>query len=134
MRFVRAGIGLALLLLVACGQSSTPSVERASLASCDTTPNCTTVTGTCITVSCMSNACVTNATAGCCGGSNAKCDDGNPCTADTCVANACLNTLILPLTAGRLDVCYISAVLGGPFSGARIRDKYKSGPSAEAPG
>jgi hypothetical protein len=32
---------------------------------------------------------------------------------------------ILPLTAGGLDVCYISAVLGGPFSGARIRDKYK---------
>lgn len=28
---------------------------------------------------------------------------------------------ILPLSAGGLDVCYISAALGGPLSGARIR-------------
>jgi hypothetical protein len=26
-----------------------------------------------------------------------------------------------PLTAGAFDVCYISAVLGGPFSGSKIR-------------
>ena len=28
---------------------------------------------------------------------------------------------ILPLSAGGLDWCYISAALGGPLSGARIR-------------
>jgi hypothetical protein len=33
----------------------------------------------------------------------------------------------LPLSAGALDLCYISAVLGGPLSGAKIRDKYKTG-------
>jgi hypothetical protein len=27
----------------------------------------------------------------------------------------------LPLSAGALDLCYISAVLGGPISGAKIR-------------
>lgn len=34
---------------------------------------------------------------------------------------------VLPLTAGGLDVCYISAVLGGPLSGARIREGQKAG-------
>ncbi len=33
----------------------------------------------------------------------------------------------LPSTAGGFDVCYISAALGGPFTGAKIRDKYKAG-------
>jgi hypothetical protein len=28
---------------------------------------------------------------------------------------------ILPLSAGAFDLCYISAVLGGPLSGAKIR-------------
>ncbi len=28
---------------------------------------------------------------------------------------------VLPLSAGVFDVCYISAALGGPFSGAKIR-------------
>ena len=28
---------------------------------------------------------------------------------------------ILPLTAGAFDICYISAALGGPFTGAKIR-------------
>jgi hypothetical protein len=32
---------------------------------------------------------------------------------------------ILPLSAGVLDICYISALLGGPLSGAKIRSKYK---------
>ncbi len=27
----------------------------------------------------------------------------------------------LPLTAGAFDVCYVSAALGGPLSGAKIR-------------
>jgi hypothetical protein len=36
---------------------------------------------------------------------------------------------ILPLTAGFLDVCYISAALGGPFSGATIRDRYRQIPT-----
>jgi hypothetical protein len=31
---------------------------------------------------------------------------------------------VLPLTAGLFDVCYISAALGGPFSGGSIRDRY----------
>ena len=30
---------------------------------------------------------------------------------------------ILPLTAGAFDVCYVSAVLGGSFSGSRIRER-----------
>ncbi len=34
---------------------------------------------------------------------------------------------VLPLTAGAFDICYISAVLGGPFSGAKIRNMHKSG-------
>jgi hypothetical protein len=34
---------------------------------------------------------------------------------------------VLPLTAGLFDVCYISVALGGPFSGARIRDQYRQG-------
>ena len=32
---------------------------------------------------------------------------------------------VLPLTAGFFDVCYISVALGGPFSGATIRDRYR---------
>lgn len=32
---------------------------------------------------------------------------------------------ILPLSAGSLDVCYISAVLGGPLSGRTIRTRYQ---------
>jgi hypothetical protein len=34
---------------------------------------------------------------------------------------------VLPLSAGALDICYISALLGGPLSGAKIRAKYKTG-------
>jgi hypothetical protein len=34
---------------------------------------------------------------------------------------------VFPLSAGAFDICYISAVLGGPFSGAKIRSKYKIG-------
>jgi hypothetical protein len=32
---------------------------------------------------------------------------------------------IFPLTAGAFDVCYISAVLGGPVSGKVIRESHK---------
>ncbi len=32
---------------------------------------------------------------------------------------------IFPLTAGAFDVCYISIILGGPFSGKKIREKQK---------
>ena len=32
---------------------------------------------------------------------------------------------ILPLSAGALDMCFISAVLGGPLSGRTIRSTYK---------
>jgi len=34
---------------------------------------------------------------------------------------------VFPLSAGALDICYISAILGGPLSGAKIRGKYKTG-------
>lgn len=34
---------------------------------------------------------------------------------------------IFPFSAGVFDICYISALLGGPLSGAKIRDKYKTG-------
>jgi hypothetical protein len=34
---------------------------------------------------------------------------------------------ILPLSAGVFDICYLSALLGGPLSGAKIRAKYKTG-------
>ena len=36
---------------------------------------------------------------------------------------------VLPLSAGAFDICYISAVLGGPLSGAKIRNKYVVGRS-----
>ena len=32
---------------------------------------------------------------------------------------------VFPLSAGALDICYISALLGGPLSGAKIRSQYK---------
>jgi hypothetical protein len=34
---------------------------------------------------------------------------------------------VFPLTAGAFDVCYISAVLGGPFSGRAIRREQQVG-------
>jgi hypothetical protein len=34
---------------------------------------------------------------------------------------------VFPLSAGAFDICYISALLGGPLSGAKIRDNYKTG-------
>ncbi len=34
---------------------------------------------------------------------------------------------LFPLSAGAFDVCYISGVLGGPFSGRKIRDSYSAG-------
>jgi hypothetical protein len=34
---------------------------------------------------------------------------------------------ILPMSAGLFDICYISAMLGGPLSGAKIRSTYKAG-------
>ena len=32
---------------------------------------------------------------------------------------------VLPLSAGVFDVCFISAALGGPFSGPEIRREYQ---------
>jgi hypothetical protein len=32
---------------------------------------------------------------------------------------------VVPLSAGAFDLCFISAVLGGPLSGAKIRSKQK---------
>jgi hypothetical protein len=34
---------------------------------------------------------------------------------------------VFPLSAGALDICYISALLGGPLSGKKIRAKYQAG-------
>ena len=39
---------------------------------------------------------------------------------------------VFPLSAGAFDICYISAVLGGPLSGAKIRNEY--GPSERPTG
>ncbi len=33
---------------------------------------------------------------------------------------------VFPLTAGAFDICFISAALGGPLSGAKIRAKQKT--------
>ncbi len=33
---------------------------------------------------------------------------------------------VFPLTAGSFDVCYISAALGGPISGKKIRQRQQS--------
>ncbi len=33
---------------------------------------------------------------------------------------------LFPLSAGAFDVCYVSVLLGGPFSGRKIRSKYKT--------
>lgn len=41
---------------------------------------------------------------------------------------------ILPLTAGGLDVCYISALLGGPLFGRTIRERYRGGKTSHAAG
>jgi hypothetical protein len=33
---------------------------------------------------------------------------------------------VFPISAGAFDICYLSALLGGPLSGAKIRAKYKT--------
>ena len=33
---------------------------------------------------------------------------------------------VFPLSAGAFDICYISAVLGGPISGKQIRSTYQA--------
>jgi hypothetical protein len=33
----------------------------------------------------------------------------------------------LPLSAGAFDICYVSAMLGGPLSGAKIRSEFRGG-------
>ncbi len=40
---------------------------------------------------------------------------------DRAVGLAAMGWSVLPLTAGGFDVCYLSAALGGPLSGAKIR-------------
>ena len=41
---------------------------------------------------------------------------------------------LLPLSAGALDLCYVSAVLGGPVRGSAIRGGAGSGPGAGTSG
>ena len=40
---------------------------------------------------------------------------------------------ILPLSAGAFDVCYVSGLLGGPLSGAKIRETQRHPPVIGAP-
>ena len=40
---------------------------------------------------------------------------------DSAAGWAAIAWSVLPLTAGGFDVCYVSAVLGGPFRGEAIR-------------
>jgi hypothetical protein len=39
---------------------------------------------------------------------------------------------VLPLSAGALDICYISAALGGPLSGAKIRSEFQQAKPSRA--
>lgn len=39
---------------------------------------------------------------------------------------------ILPLSAGAFDICFVSAVLGGPLSGAKIREAQRQQPHMAA--
>jgi hypothetical protein len=39
---------------------------------------------------------------------------------------------VLPLSAGAFDICFISAVLGGPLSGAKIREAQRRQPQTAA--
>jgi len=39
---------------------------------------------------------------------------------------------ILPLSAGAFDICYLSAVLGGPLSGTKIREAQRQQPHMAA--
>ncbi len=41
---------------------------------------------------------------------------------------------VLPLSAGAFDLCFISALLGGPISGARIREAQHREPPIEGAG
>ena len=34
---------------------------------------------------------------------------------------------VFPLSAGAFDICYISAALGGPLAGKKIRSTYQAG-------
>jgi hypothetical protein len=34
---------------------------------------------------------------------------------------------VFPLSAGAFDICYISAALGGPLAGKKIRSAYQAG-------
>jgi hypothetical protein len=45
---------------------------------------------------------------------------------------AALAWSVFPLTAGAFDVCWISAALGGPLSGAKIRALKPLAPTAAA--
>ena len=38
---------------------------------------------------------------------------------------------VFPLSAGAFDICYVSAVLGGPLSGAKIREVQRSHMAAQ---
>ena len=41
---------------------------------------------------------------------------------------------LFPLSAGAFDICFVSALLGGPLSGRKIRSRYQGGerPSSAA--
>lgn len=43
---------------------------------------------------------------------------------NTVLGSLALAWSVLPLTAGAFDVCYVSAILGGPLSGRSIRQSW----------
>ena len=52
---------------------------------------------------------------------------------DSALGVASMLFSILPLSAGAFDVCYVSALLGGPLSGAKIREAQHHPPGMAAP-
>jgi hypothetical protein len=46
------------------------------------------------------------------------------------LGTVCMAVSVLPLTAGAFDLCYISAVLGGPLSGAKVRGTHRDLPTS----
>lgn len=55
-------------------------------------------------------------------------------TRHTRLGLAALAWSVFPLTAGGFDVCYVSAALGGPFAGKRIRASNANEPDAAGQG
>ena len=80
------GVGILAALLASCGadEPAPGAVVRGGLSSCVAPADCPPV-GACQQVACTTNVCVVSVLPGCdCTGNPSACDDGNPCTADSC--------------------------------------------------